>query len=395
MDRGKQISRILIAVVLGILVVYAGINVGEKRVFGSIKKLPAACGQVLLESSQETYLTGLTYVAEDEHFSLGEWACDHALRMIPLGSYVEGKGQMDTATEDRETYEMILASQANDENSVDENGNLIGEEPAEAATEASAGAASISMEQLSNYEYLVGNFYTVDGTTMTSPEELNAQVLLSKNMTINMDEEGPKVLIYHTHSQEAFADSVEGDTSTTIMGMGAYLTELLNSRGIETVHHEGVFDLIDGQLDRSKAYQLAEPEIQKTLAENPSIEVVIDLHRDGVAKTTHLVTEINGKQTAQIMFFNGLSRTKANGDIAYLANPYIQDNLAFSLQMQLKAAQLYPGFTRHIYLKGYRYNMHLMPKTLLIEAGAQTNTVEEMRNAMELLADTLDNVLTP
>ena len=395
MDRGKKISRILIVAVLGILVVYAGINAGEKGVFHSIKKLPAACGQAFLESSQETYLTGLTYVAEDEHFSLRELACDYALRMIPLGSYVEGKEQMDTAIEDRETYEMILANQANDENSVDENGNLIGEEPAEAATEASAGAASISMEQLSNYEYLIGNFYTVDGTTMTSPEELNAQTLLSKNMTVNTDAGGPKVLIYHTHSQEAFADSVEGDTSTTIMGMGAYLTELLNDRGIETIHHEGVFDLIDGQLDRSKAYQLAEPEIQKTLAENPSIEVVIDLHRDGVAKTTHLVTEINGKQTAQIMFFNGLSRTKANGDIAYLANPYIQDNLAFSLQMQLKAAQLYPGFTRHIYLKGYRYNMHLMPKTLLIEAGAQTNTVEEMRNAMELLADTLDNVLTP
>jgi hypothetical protein len=71
------------------------------------------------------------------------------------------------------------------------------------------------------------------------------------------------------------------------------------------------------------------------LEENPSIEVVIDLHRDGVGNDTHLVTEANGKQAAKIMFFNGLSRTKANGDIAYLPNPYIQDNLSFSLQMQL------------------------------------------------------------
>ena len=62
--------------------------------------------------------------------------------------------------------------------------------------------------------------------------------------------------------------------------------------------------------------------------------------------------------------------------------------------MQISAANKYPGFTRRIYLRGYRYNMHLKPKTLLIEAGAQTNTVEEMRNAMEVLADTLDNVLT-
>ena len=179
------------------------------------------------------------------------------------------------------------------------------------------------------------------------------------------------------------------------MGMGDYLSKLLSDKyGIQTMHHEGVYDLVDGKLDRSKAYQLAEPEIQKILEDNPSIEVVIDLHRDGVAEGTHLVTEVNGKPTAQIMFFNGLSRTKANGNIDYLKNPYIEDNLAFSLQMQISAANKYPGFTRRIYLRGYRYNMHLKPKTLLIEAGAQTNTVEEMRNAMEVLADTLDNVLT-
>lgn len=54
---------------------------------------------------------------------------------------------------------------------------------------------------------------------------------------------------------------------------------------------------------------------------------------------------------------------------------------------------MYPGFVRHIYLKAYRYNLHLLPKSLLIEAGAQTNTVEEMKNAMEVLADTLCEVL--
>ena len=185
-----------------------------------------------------------------------------------------------------------------------------------------------------------------------------------------------------------------GYPGTTILGMGTYLTELLNDTyGIETIHHEGVYDLVDGKLDRSMAYELAEPQIQKILAENPSIEVVIDLHRDGVAEGTHLAAEIKGKPTAQIMFFNGLSRTKANGNIAYLPNPYIEDNLAFSLQLQIAAANKYPGFTRHIYLRGYRYNMHFKPKTLLIEAGAQTNTVEEMRNAMEILAETLNTVL--
>ena len=138
---------------------------------------------------------------------------------------------------------------------------------------------------------------------------------------------------------------------------------------------------------------MAKPDIQRILEENPSIEVVIDLHRDGVGETTHLVTEVNGKQTAQIMFFNGLSKTRANGEIDYLANTYIQEILAFSLQMQVASYEKYPGFARRIYLRGYRYNMHFMPKSLLVEAGAQTNTVEEMKNAMEILAELLNGVL--
>ena len=253
---------------------------------------------------------------------------------------------------------------------------------------------TIDREKLKDYEYLMSHFYTVDSSTMAGPDLIDAEALLGKNLKIIQDGT-PKVLIYHTHSQEMFADSVPGDTSTSIVGVGRYLSDLLNQKyGIQTLHHEGVYDLVNGKLDRSKAYQLAEPQILQILKENPGIEVVIDLHRDGVADTTRLVADVNGKQTAQIMFFNGLSRTRANGNISYLANPYLEDNLAFSLQMEIAAAEYYPGFARHIFLRAYRYNMHFRPRTLLIEAGAQTNTVEEMRNAMEVLADLLHRVLS-
>ena len=95
--------------------------------------------------------------------------------------------------------------------------------------------------------------------------------------------------------------------------MGEYLTQLLNEKGIETIHDTGVYDIIDGKLDRSNAYEYAGEAVEKILAENPTVEVLIDLHRDGVAEGTHLVTEINGKPTAKIMFFNGLSRSRTNG----------------------------------------------------------------------------------
>lgn len=349
----------------------------------------------LNQQAEEFFLPGLTYT-QKEKISLQDWVAKNAMQIMPLNGYVEGKGFYETEVEDEDTYRMILEQQARDENEVDENGNLVHPENAASVEDVPPTAAAsldTSIERLRDYDYLISNFYTVDGTTMTSPEELNVDQLLSKDMKLTSLTDGPKVLIFHTHSQEAFADSVPGDTSTSIVGIGEYLTELLNAKGIPAIHDTGVYDLINGKLDRSSAYEFSEAGVRQILAENPSVEVVIDLHRDGVREETHLVTEINGKQTARIMFFNGLSRTRANGDIAYLPNPYIQDNLAFSLQMQLAGEQMYPGFTRHIYLKSYRYSLHMMPKSLLIEAGAQTNTVEEMRNAMEVLASMLHKVL--
>jgi stage II sporulation protein P len=175
-----------------------------------------------------------------------------------------------------------------------------------------------------------------------------------------------------------------------VVGVGDYLTSLLTEKGFTVLHHKGQYDVGD----RDHAYSNAAPAIQQLLNDNPSIQVVIDLHRDGVNENTRLVTEQNGKKMAKIMFFNGLSRTTAAGDIPYLKNPYIADNLAFSFQMQLAAAEYYPDLTRRIYLKGYRFNMHFCPKSMLVEVGAQTNTFEEAKNAMEPLSDLLAKVLS-
>ena len=245
---------------------------------------------------------------------------------------------------------------------------------------------------LNDYNF-TQRFYTVTSITSLTTDIFRPQEFLDKDMTISHDASTPQILIFHTHSQETFIDSVEGDDSTSILGVGDYLTELLTQKGYNVIHDRSIYDYVDGKLDRSKAYTYAEQGIEKILEENPSIEVVIDLHRDGVADTTHLVTEIDGKQTAKIMFFNGLSYSNVNGDIGYLYNPFRDDNLAMSLQMHLLGEAYYPGFLRRIYITAYRYCLHERGKSMLIEAGAQTNTVQEVKNAMEPLSDMLDKLL--
>lgn len=247
-------------------------------------------------------------------------------------------------------------------------------------------------QDLNDYNFCQ-QFYTVTSITSLTKEIFRPSEFLDKDMKITHDSSSPQILIFHTHSQEKFADSTDDD-STSILGVGDYLTELLTGKGYNVIHDRSVYDYVDGKLDRSKAYTYAEQGIESILESNPSIEVVIDLHRDGVADTTHLVTEVDGRQMAKIMFFNGISYSNVKGNINYLYNPYRDDNMAMSLQMHLIGEAYYPGFLRRNYINAYRYCLHERAKSMLIEAGAQTNTFEEVKNAMEPLADMLDKLLT-
>ncbi len=398
-------------------------------------------------SMVKSYMPGLTYQAENTggEKTTVEVIQERMAEVLPLYGYIKTQSDYDPPSESELSYEAIMKREALDENYIDkttgevvvaaENENeseILAEAETENAkvrdqtqeeteqpdeTQASSEdqtdnsdstdtlaltdnmignfqiqtepVATYSMDKLNDFDYLIQNFYTVDRTTTINSSQLNAQQLLSEDMHMTTTADQPQILIYHTHSQEMFADS-DGDVMKGVMGCGEYLTQILQEKyGFNVIHHMGEYDVES----RDYAYANAEPAIEQLLADNPSIEVVIDLHRDASNENTHMVREVQGVQMAPIMFFNGLSRLADKGDIESLANPYIQDNLAFSLQMELKAAEYYPNLTRNIYLKGYRYNMHFRPKTLLIELGSQTNTFEEAKNAMAPLADLLNKVL--
>lgn len=247
-------------------------------------------------------------------------------------------------------------------------------------------------EQLADYDYLMKYFYSVHSSTTAGRDLMKADEFLAKDFTLEGGNDKPQILIYHTHSQEEFADYGVNNPEATVVGIGNYLTQILTEKGYQVIHDTSVYDLQNGKLDRNKAYTYALDGISGILQENPSIEVVLDIHRDGVNENLHMVNTVNGKATAPIMFFNGVSQTP-DGAIEYLPNPYREENLAFSFQMQLDAAAYFPNLTRKIYIKGLRYNQHLRARSALIEVGAQTSTYQEALNAMEPLAEVLDMVL--
>lgn len=245
-------------------------------------------------------------------------------------------------------------------------------------------------ESLQDYETLLSTFYSIDANALAGSDLFHLSALNERDMSIDKNAEGPQILIYHTHSREAFADSKPGDPSQTIVGVGDFLTQILTEEyGYHVLHITEEYDTV-----RDDAYARSLPSLEQILEENPSIQVVIDLHRDAGSASRDMVVEIDGRPTARFMFFNGISRSKKTGEISYLANPNLAGNLAFSFQLQVKAGEYYPGLTRKIYIREYRYNMHLRERSLLIELGDENNTLEEAMNACYPLAHILDMVLS-
>lgn len=245
------------------------------------------------------------------------------------------------------------------------------------------------MEKLADPKYLLSEYYIVDSVTSAPQELFQAEKLLTADLTIDPEPNGYQILIYHTHGTEAYADSRAGEEADTVRGAGEELAKELRALGYTVYHDRKAYDWKDGHDNRNYAYSTALPYLQDYLTEHPETRVVIDLHRDSGARR---VTEIDGKQTAQVMLFNGMCRNES-GPIDYLDNPHLESNLALSLQLNLTGRVLYPGLMYRIYLKNYRYNQHLTDHCLLIELGTDQNTVEEAYNAMKPLAEVLDAVL--
>lgn len=354
---------------------------------------------VMLQTGQNSQnVQGQGELSHGEEEEQGAWKEDITLapededevRLAVTERDADLLAEIDRENEAMRQQAQLLQSQQTQESAGEGQTAMEGETAVDGDTVQTVGqvlALPYTMEQLGSLQFLKETLYNVNKSTQVTADQLDAATFLAMDMKLEQpDSDGPKILIHHTHATEYFADSDEQDEATLIVGVGDYLEELLETRyGIEVLHDRTVYPY-------NEAYSRALTHVEQILAENPTIEVFIDLHRDA-GGTQKYTVNIGGKETANLMFFNGLSRTQS-GSIGYLPNENQQANLAFSFQMKMAGDSLYPGLCKRNYLKAYRYNLHVLPRAVIVEVGDNNNTLQEAKNAMEPLAQILNYVLT-
>ncbi|MDN5347509.1 MAG: stage sporulation protein [Clostridia bacterium] len=199
------------------------------------------------------------------------------------------------------------------------------------------------------------------------------------------DSKHPLVAIYNTHNSESYrptegSDKFPGKNGGVSRVAGTLAQALTQDYGISVVRSTTIHDYPDF----TRSYINSEQTLRKILAQNPSIQVVLDIHRDAGLQEAPVV-EINGQKVAQILLIVGTD--------ARLKHPNWRQNEAFARRVEAKMNELYPGLCRGIRLQEGRYNQHLHPRALLIEIGSNDNTLEEAENAAKLLARVVAEII--
>ncbi|MFU0832109.1 MAG: Stage II sporulation protein P [Oscillospiraceae bacterium] len=199
----------------------------------------------------------------------------------------------------------------------------------------------------------------------------------------------PQVLIYHTHTTEAF-DGVTRttDKSLNVCAVGEAIAKELQAAGIGVIHDTTYHDYpaYNGSYSRSLAT------ITNDLKKYPSIQVTLDIHRDAMTRSdgTRLkpTAVINGKKAAQVMIISGCDDT---GDLGF---PDWEYNMRLAIRLQKAMADMYPDLARPLNFCPRRYNENVTHGSLLVEIGTHANTLEEAVYGGELFGKALAEVLS-
>jgi len=212
-----------------------------------------------------------------------------------------------------------------------------------------------------------------------------------------LDKSKPAVLIFHTHTTEGFEildrpwyaadwNSRTANGAKSIVRVGEEMAKVLERAGWQVIHDKTIYDRqYTGAYDKSRVAVL------KHLEENPSILVTLDLHRDAIHTDNGVrikpVAQIDNKTAAQVMIITGVQE----GGIANY--PDWEENLRFAAKLHMAAEERHPGLMRPLFFAQRKYNMDVTPYSLLLEMGADANTLEEAVYSGRLMGEALAGLL--
>ena len=239
-----------------------------------------------------------------------------------------------------------------------------------------------------------------DGGQVRNETDISNGVLLEESrlepdFKIELNSE-PQVLIMHTHTTESFEPYVREffdpsfnyrttEESYNTVAVGEKITEELKAAGIGVIHDTTIHDYPS----YNGSYERSAETVKKILAENPSIKVVLDIHRDAIGTNESIMqptVEIEGKESAQVMIISGC-------DDGTMDMPDYMKNFRFASLLQQQMSSDYEGLTRPILFDYRKYNQDLTTGSLLIEVGTHGNTIEQVKYAGELVGKSLAKAL--
>lgn len=226
---------------------------------------------------------------------------------------------------------------------------------------------------------------------------VDVSALLNQPLALDFDQKGPTVLIVHTHTSEAYTQEAGweygGDASFrtqdpdySIARVGRELAETLENRGISVIHDTSFNDYPS----YSGAYARTLEKIEDWVAKYPSIQMVIDVHRDAAADAegnpVSQTAVIDGTEMAKLMLVIGT-------DEGGLSHPNWRDNLSWGLKLQGVLNRDYPGLCRNLDLRTERFNQHMTKGSLLVEVGSSGNTMKQAITAARSLGESLADLI--
>ena len=241
---------------------------------------------------------------------------------------------------------------------------------------------------------VAGGLYLYNRTSL----DVDLAAAAAATVPITLPEEGPQILIVHTHGSEAYTpDGADVytpsdnntrtlDTNYNMVRVGTEMEKVFTEMGLGVVHDTTLYDYpqYNGAYDRSAQA------VQAYLEQYPTIRIVLDVHRDALIGEDGTVykplTTVDGQDTAQVMLVMGSPEA---GDY-----PRWMENLTLAMKIQKSMDTLYPTLARPITIRGSSvYNQELTNGSLLVEVGAHGNTLQEAIRGARLFARAAGQVL--